>query len=66
MKTIIKNFTGSYEIKVGTHSGDFVKTVAMTQREGSMSFQFDMNPSDARLMAAALIACADEVEGIAP
>lgn len=65
MRTLINNFCGSYpiEIESNLHSDQKIgATVGIYQSHGAMSFQHSMRPAQAREMAVALIAAADELE----
>jgi hypothetical protein len=62
MKTTIKNFTGVQAVEIKAHRTDRSATVMISQGAGSMNFQIDLTAADARLMAAALIASAQEIE----
>jgi len=61
--TLINNFCDHRPVKVyGTVHPTCGKLVLITQDGGSMSFQHDMTPAQAREMAAALIAEANQLE----
>lgn len=65
MKTLIKNFCDNSPIEIqGRKNEEFGPLITIYQSHGAMSFQHDMKPHQAREMAAALIACADELEPI--
>lgn len=60
---IIYQFTESDALEVSSHNHKTCgNLVTLIQYAGSMRFQFDMKPSQAREMAAALIAHADALE----
>lgn len=65
----INNFVGIDPIKVcgddyTDNKGIGDKLVSITQRAGSSSFQHSMNTVQARELAAALIACCEELEAV--
>lgn len=69
MKTEINNMWGSRPIEVNTPQPDSVAKfgphVDLTQRGGSMYFQHSMTSKQARDLAEALIAAADEADELA-
>lgn len=65
MQTMINNFVNNDPIEVSSSDTDlslqkYGGLVKIIQRAGAMSFQHTMTCAQARQMAAALIACADE------
>jgi hypothetical protein len=64
MRTTIKNFTGSQSMDVVTLRGDAGNpdTVGLSCYSGGLSLSFHMTASQAREMAAVLLAGAEEVE----
>lgn len=65
MKTQILNFVWSHPLFVETMvHPNCGPLVLVLQSEGSMSFQHSMLPEQAREMAAALLAAADELDAI--
>ena len=67
MKTLINNFTNANQIEIAPLNNEFLSFcggagVVIIQVCGSMYFQHTMTCDQARQMAAALIACADEAE----
>ncbi len=67
MKTLINNFTNANHVDIESVNSDYLASygragVRILQHSGSMIFQHDMTCEQAREMAAALIACADEAE----
>ena len=62
-KTIIKNFTGSQSLSVQILEHDsLVETVMLLVCEGSLSFQHNMTPDQARQMGKALYDYAHEID----
>lgn len=67
MKTLINNFTNAHQVEIESVNCDYLASkwhagVRIIQSVGSMHFQHDMTCDQARQMAAALIAYADEAE----
>ena len=63
MDCFINDFCDGSPIRIWGHShAGFGGLVSVIQNSGSISFQHSMRPEQAREMAAALIACADELE----
>jgi hypothetical protein len=62
-KTIINSFAGGVPLEiVSTQHRDLGPLVSLIQSAGSVHFQHSITPSQAREMAAALIAHADALE----
>ena len=59
------NFVDNQTIRAQITSWSGGSNVSLTQRAGSMDFQFSMTPTQARILAADLLALADEVEQVA-
>ena len=68
MRTEVMNFTKACEVEVSSREqvlpGDAsaTKLVTLNQHSGSMAFQFDMHPAQARELAHWLVWHADRVE----
>lgn len=62
MKHIVKNFTLANELEIDSRRHDELALVHVICREGSMYFQHDMTPEQARDMADYLILSAIEAE----
>ncbi len=60
----VMNFTDADEIRIeqGGGHGRIAHLVGIFQDAGSMRFQHDMTPDQARLAASALLALADEAD----
>ena len=66
MKTLIHNFVDSEPIEVSaTNHKSCGNLVLLNQRGGAMSFQHAMTVTQAREMAAALVAMADSFDEVA-
>ncbi|MBK5203894.1 MAG: hypothetical protein JJD98_00345 [Polaromonas sp.] len=67
MEYKINNFCGGEPIYVGGNIHPDLKIgaiVSLTQSHGAMSLNHSMTPAGAREMAAALVACADALDGV--